>query len=57
MAKPLVQKGLGTGPWIAVAVFLAIGVLRWPLPWVIAVMAPVSVVLAWLSMRGPAREG
>lgn len=57
MAKPLVQKRLGTGPWIAVAVFLAIGLLRWPLPWVIAVMAPVSVVLAWLSMREPAREG
>lgn len=57
MAKPMLQKGFGPDPWMAVAVFVAIGVLRWPLPWVIAVVAPVSVALAWFSTRGSAREG
>ena len=29
--------------------FVAVGLLRWPMLWVVAVLAPVSIVLAWRS--------
>ncbi len=52
MAKPLFEKALATrsldaAPLVALAVFFAIGILRWPLPYVLAVAAPVSIALAW----------
>ncbi len=38
----------GIGPWAVVAAtFVAVGVLRWPMIPVVAVMIPVSVALAW----------
>ncbi|MEP7061288.1 MAG: chromate transporter [Betaproteobacteria bacterium] len=33
---------------IAAVSFVAIGIARWPLLWVLAVMAPVSIVIAWM---------
>lgn len=36
---------------VALAVFIAIGILRWPLVPVILVMAPVSVGLPWMGVR------
>lgn len=47
MAKPLFAKSIGFAPFVAIAVFVAIGILRWPLPYVLAVLAPVSIALAW----------
>ena len=47
MAEPLLRRRfLLAAPFIAAA-FAAVGVLRLPLPYVMAVLAPVSVVLAW----------
>lgn len=51
MAKPLFAKSLATksviAPLVALAVFVAIGILRWPLPYVLLVAAPVSIAFAW----------
>ena len=32
---------------VMIGVFLAIGVMKWPLVWVVAVATPVSVLIAW----------
>ena len=52
MAKPLFAKAfasrsLDLAPFVALAVFVAIGLLRWPLPYVLIVAAPISIALAW----------
>ncbi len=51
MAKPLFAKSLATksvvAPLVALAVFVAIGILRWPLPYVLLVAAPISIAFAW----------
>jgi chromate transporter len=46
MAAPMFLR-VGPAPFVLVAVALAIGVMRWPLLWVMVVLAPVSVALAW----------
>ncbi len=52
MAKPLFAKSLATksvvAPLVALAVFVAIGILRWPLPYVLLVAAPISIAFAWV---------
>jgi chromate transporter len=50
MAKPLV-RALSPAPFVALAAFAAIGIMRWPLPWVLVVMAPVSIALSWWGRR------
>lgn len=47
MAKPLFGRALDFAPFVALIVFIAIGILRWPLPYVLIVAAPVSIALAW----------
>jgi chromate transporter len=51
MAEPLFRCGLGHGAVAAVATFAAIGLLRWPLPWVLAALVPASVAAAWWVRR------
>jgi chromate transporter len=51
MARPLFTPRLGPGPFIALAAFLGVGVLRWPLPAVLAVLVPLSIFLAWWLRR------
>lgn len=38
-------------PWLAfgLAAFLAVGVMRWPLAWVLAVLAPTAIAAAWMA--------
>jgi chromate transporter len=50
MAKPMVRE-LSPAPFVALAAFAAIGIMRWPLPWVLVVMAPVSIALSWWARR------
>jgi chromate transporter len=50
MAEPLLRKR-DFGPPIAIAGFVAVALMRWPLPYVFLVLAPVSVALAFLRMR------
>ena len=51
MAQPIVEERLGPAPFVALATFVAIGVLRWPLYWVLAVLVPLSMALAWWTRR------
>lgn len=48
MAKPLLQNGAIIAPLIALATFVAIGILRWPLPAVLGVLLPLSLALGWV---------
>jgi chromate transporter len=40
---------------VAVAVFIAIGLMQWPLVPVVVVLAPVSVAIAWIQVKNHAR--
>ena len=50
MAQPLLRQG-PTGLAIAAAGFVAVGVMRWPLPYVLLVLAPLSIALAARARR------
>jgi chromate transporter len=52
MLRPLFRGRAVVGPLIAAVTFAAIGILHWPLPLVLSVLAPVSIAAAWLA---PAR--
>jgi chromate transporter len=51
MAQPLFDRRLATAIGVAIAAFVAVGVMRWPMPLVLAVLVPVSVALAWWGAR------
>ncbi len=47
MAEPLIRRRpIRAAPFIVLA-FIGVGLLRWPLPWVLAALAPPSVAAAW----------
>jgi chromate transporter len=46
MAEPLFRKRWNFGPFVAIAGFIGVALMQWPLPYVFAVLAPVSVALA-----------
>ena len=48
MALPLFRNRAVGGPVIALATFGAIGIAQWPLPFVLAVVLPISLGLAWV---------
>lgn len=55
MARPLFHNRAVVGPLMALATFVAIGLLHWPLPAVLLVVIPLSIALAWLvPTRGAA---
>ena len=47
MAQTMVRPGLKPGHIVAAATFLAAGILRLPLLWVMAVLVPISIAFAW----------
>lgn len=47
MAAPLFAKRWDFGPAIAILAFAGVALMRWPLPYVFAVLAPLSIGLAW----------
>jgi len=49
MARPIRRNPAGIA--LCVIAFVAIGLLRYPLPWVLAVLLPISVAIAWRSAR------
>lgn len=49
MAEPLFRKRWDWAPLIAIAAFVGVAIMQWPLPLVFAVLAPVSFALAWLK--------
>lgn len=52
MAVPLFKRR-DWAPFVALAAFAGVALLRWPLLTVLVVLAPVSIALAWFR-RGPA---
>src|SRR5271154_2489359 len=50
MARPLFRDSSVIRPVIALATFVAIGLIHWPLPLVLAVIVPVSIGLAWVRV-------
>ena len=48
MLEPLFRKWWGFGLPVAVAGFVGVALMNWPLPYVFLVLAPLSVAIAWL---------
>jgi chromate transporter len=51
MLAPLMRERVGAPHAMALAAFAAVGVLRWPLYGVLAVLIPLSIALAWWARR------
>jgi chromate transporter len=51
MLQPLLQERLGTPHLMALLAFVGVGVLRWPIYWVLGVLMPVSIAVAWWVRR------
>jgi len=49
MAAPLFVARWNSGPVIAIAAFIGVAIMHWPLPWVFVVLAPVSVAFTWFK--------
>jgi len=47
MVTPMLRGRIGPAPFVAVATAMAVGYMRWPLLWVLLILAPLSVLLAW----------
>jgi chromate transporter len=51
MAGPLFRERPGFAHGVAIAAFLAVGIVRWPIYWVLGVLIPISIALAWWLRR------
>jgi chromate transporter len=51
IAEPVFRWRAGPAPYVAIAIFAAVGLARWPLLWVLAAATPVSIALAWWWRR------
>lgn len=51
MAEPLFRKRLYPAIILLIATFVAAGIFRFPLFWVIAVFVPISIAVAWKTVR------
>jgi chromate transporter len=51
MVQPLLKERLGAPHVMALAAFAAVGILRWPIYWVLGVLIPLSIGLAWWVRR------
>ncbi len=51
MVRASVKDRLRPAHLVTAATFVAAGVLRWPLVWVMAILLPVSIALAWWQRR------
>jgi chromate transporter len=51
LAEPLFEQKNWLSYALVVAVFIAIGLLRWPIWWVLLVLIPLSIAVAWRAPR------
>jgi chromate transporter len=51
IAAPMFKGRLGFGPFVAVAMIVAVGIMRWPIYWVLAIAVPASIAIAWWGRR------
>jgi chromate transporter len=47
MAGPLFRERPGFAHAVAIAAFLSVGILRWPIYWVLGALIPCGIALAW----------
>ena len=47
MAEPVIRRRPAAGVPVMAAGFVLVGLLGWPLPMVLAVLAPISIAVAW----------
>jgi chromate transporter len=48
MSAPVLRRGLHWAPLIGVLAFVGVGPLHLPLQWVLLVLAPISIAIAWV---------
>jgi chromate transporter len=51
MWQPLLRERPGVSHLVAFATLAGVGVMRWPIYWVLAVLMPLSIALAWWVRR------
>jgi chromate transporter len=51
MAGPLFRQRPGLAHVVAIAAFVAVGILRWPIYWVLGVLIPCGIASAWWMRR------
>jgi chromate transporter len=51
MAGPLLHQRPGFAHALAMAAFLAVGILRWPIYWVLGALIPCGIAVAWWTRR------
>jgi chromate transporter len=51
MAEPLIEQRNWLAYAVAAATFVAIGLLRWPIWWVLLALIPISIGVAWRGRR------
>jgi chromate transporter len=51
MAGPLFRQRPGLAHMVAIVAFLAVGILRWPIYWVLGVLIPCGIASAWWMRR------
>ena len=56
MAEPLLKSRLRLAAPFMLAGFCAVAILRWPLPYVLSGLAPISIAAAWSSRRWARRR-
>jgi chromate transporter len=50
MAGPLFRGSNVTAPLISLATFISIGIVHWPLPFVLMIIVPASIAVAWVRL-------
>jgi len=53
MAGPLLRQRPGLGQGLALAAFLAVGIMHWPIYWVLGLLIPGGIAGAWWLRPGP----
>ena len=51
MAGPLFSQRPGFAHAVAIAAFLSVGILRWPIYWVLGALIPCGIAVAWWTRR------
>jgi chromate transporter len=49
MAAPMFLKRWSSAPLIAIAAFIGVAIMQWPLPMVFLGLAPISIAFAWFK--------
>jgi chromate transporter len=52
MALPLAEEGVSPAPLFGLLAFVAVGIMRWPMHWVLLALVPLSIGVAFFVRRG-----